>query len=239
MISLIIYARDRENDVMDTFTAVREACHSSGISDYEVIFVSDRSVDSTLELMQFLSRDTKNVYVCETKILFGINEAILLGLSKSKGDIVFPIPGHNMFDAEAIATVLKNSEINRIVLGYRDNLFHARPPLKFLSSRLLLAIYKLFVFSDLKDIHGLNSYPKELIVKAQTYKLGHGFHMIPLTLARFSDFEIYQIGINVSLDHKSRPSKKLKDNWPSIKSAFAVVKQIFICSQIKKNLTAK
>ena len=234
MISIIIYARDRENDLQDTFLSVRKACIEAEVDNYEVILVNDRSVDSTLQQMNVLAREFKNVEVCETVNAFGINEAIMSGFTKSQGQVIFPIPGHNMFDVNAIKTILRNSRENRIVLGYRDNLFTSRPPLKYFASRLLRAAYGILVFSDLKDIHGLNSYPAGLIFRAQSYKLGHGFHMIPLTLAKTLNYEIFQVGVDVSLSHKRRKSKKFNDNWPSIKSVLEVIEQLYVSSRIKK-----
>jgi glycosyltransferase involved in cell wall biosynthesis len=234
LISIIIYARDRENDLRDTFLSVRKACIQAEVDNYEVVLVNDRSVDSTFQQMKALASEFKNIEVCQTVNAFGINEAIMSGFAKSQGQIIFPIPGHNMFDVKAIETILRNSRENRIVVGYRSNLFTSRPPLKYFASRLLGAAYSTLVFNDLKDIHGLNSYPAGLIFLAQSYKLGHGFHMIPLTIAKTLNYEIFQVGIEVSLSHKRRKAKKFNDNWPSIKSVLAVVEQLYVSWRIKK-----
>lgn len=239
MISIIIYARDRENDVSDTYSTVLRACIISNVGSYEIVLIDDFSKDSTLLRMQNLAADNRFTSVYQTEVGSGINAAILTGFARSTGEIIFPIPGHNMFDSEAIAKVLRFSHDKKIVLGYRENLLKSRPPIKYLSSRLLLKFYKRMIYKDITDIHGLNSYPRDLIEKSTNFKLGHGFHMIPITLGVSFDYEIIQVPIAVNPHHKNRSSKKLKDNWPSFKSILAVAQQLLISLEIKKNIASK
>jgi glycosyltransferase involved in cell wall biosynthesis len=239
MISIIIYARDREFDVKDTYFEVLKACEISQVKNYEIILVDDSSEDATYLCMQNLSFSNKNTSVYQTEESTGINAAILTGFKKSKGEIIFPIPGHNMFNSEAISKILEFSNPNKIILGFRTNLRASRPPIKYLSSFILLNFYKLIINRKIIDIHGLNSYPSFLIEKTRKYKLGHGFHMIPITLGLALNCVILQIPIAVNPNHKSRTSKKFQDNWPSLKSIFAVIRQLSTSFGIKKNLISK
>ncbi|NBP04118.1 MAG: hypothetical protein EBU90_29295 [Proteobacteria bacterium] len=138
-----------------------------------------------------------------------------------------------MFGPEAISRVLGNSNLDHVVLGCRRNLYKNRPLLKYISSKLLLAGYHAFVYNFVKDIHGLNSYPRDLIELSKGYTLGHGFHMIPITLAIRQNFKIMQIGIDIELGHKKRKGKKISANWPSLKSVNSVTRQLLLCRYIK------
>jgi len=236
MFSIIVYARNREIDILDTHREITRALLQSAAkdSDFEIILVDDQSKDSTYEVMLSIQATATNIKVLRTGSESGINAAIMEGVREAKGESVFAIPGHNMFHSEQLLKIMENMSPNGVVLGYRNNLFVSRPPLKFIGSRLLLHFYRILVFGDVIDVHGLNSYPKKLLLDVAKYPLGHGFHMIPVTLAIAKQLRINQVPIQVSPHHKHRSSKRLSDNWPSLNAIKEVIGQLMTCRKIKR-----
>jgi len=233
MISFIIFARNEELNIERTFNNLVKGIQSSDYSEYEIILVDDHSEDFTYLKMQQLEKLFPSTIAIRSENDIGIANSILAGFNRSSGRIIIPIPGHNMFGPEAISSVLGKSGVDLLVIGYRSNLYTTRPLLKYISSRLLLAGYHSFVYNCVKDIHGLNSYPRNLIELSYGYTLGHGFHMIPVTLAIKQNFKIMQISIDIISGHKKRKGKKVSANWPSFKSVNSVSRQLLLCRHIK------
>lgn len=220
-ISIILYARNREQDIELTFNSIQEAINENPQFEYEIIFVNDQSTDETLvKMQQFAS------VVITTKGQHGINNAIFSGLDESRGDIFFPIPGHDMFKKDAISKVISNCSNKKITIGFRSNLRQARPIVKFISSRLLLLIYRIITGNEVKDIHGLVAYPTKLLRDTDRTKIGHGFHMIPITLALSQGYELNQISIKMNELHTKRSGMKKRDYFPAFSAILDVIGQI-------------
>jgi len=233
LISFIIFAQNEELNIENTFNNVLKGIQSLDYSEYEIILVDDHSEDSTFLNMQKLEKLFPRTIAIRSDNEIGIANSIFAGFNRSLGRIIIPIPGHNMFGPEAISRVLGNSGLAHVVVGFRSNLYKTRPLLKYISSKLLLAGYHSLVYNFVKDIHGLNSYPRDLIELSKGYSLGHGFHMIPITLAVRQNFKIIQISIDIKSGHKKRKGKKISANWPSLKSVNSVTRQLLLCRHIK------
>ena len=233
LISCIVFAQNEELNIEKTFHNLVKGIQSSDYSEYEIILVDDHSEDLTYLKMQKLEKLFPSTIAIRSENEIGIVNSILAGFNRSSGRLIVPIPGHNMFGPEAISSVLGNSGVDHVVIGFRSNLYTTRPLLKYISSKLLLAGYHSFVYNCVKDIHGLNSYPRNLIELSNGYTLGHGFHMIPVTLAIKQNFKIMQISIDIISGHKQRKGKKVSANWPSLKSVNSVSRQLLLCRHIK------
>lgn len=235
LISFIVFAQNEELNIEKTFKNIVEGIQSSEISEFEIILVDDHSKDLTYLKMQELERLYPNTKAIRSENEIGIANSILAGFNRSLGEIIIPIPGHNMFGAESISRVSGNSRLDHVVLGFRSNLYKTRPLLKYISSKLLLAGYHLIAYNCVKDIHGLNSYPRNLIELSKDYTLGHGFHMIPVTLAIKKNYKIFKINIDIISGHKQRKGKEINANWPSFRSVISVIRQLRLCRYIKFN----
>ncbi|MEN9735383.1 MAG: hypothetical protein RL129_93 [Actinomycetota bacterium] len=228
-ISITIYARNREKDIFDSFESVIEAVKHFEKIEFELILVDDQSTDKTYELMKSLSPNT-----FKTLGGHGINNAIFTGLEQSSGDVYLPIPGHDMFKKDAIIDLINSIEKNAIVIGVRRNLYKSRPKIKYVSSRILLSTYKFITKLDVKDVHGLVAYPTELLRKIDRSKVGHGFHMIPITLGVKNSYNLIQIPISMNDQHIKREGMKLRDYYPSFASVRDVIRQLNYLRKISK-----
>jgi len=234
MISIIIFAKNEEFHLKNTYDNTITALKNLNLTDYEIILIDDNSSDSTFKEMKLIATNYSKVIALQASNDKGISAAILTGFTHSKGEIIVPIPGHNMYSHSAIERVLGYASANTLVIGCRKNLFSTRPIVKFLSSQFLLFSYRIFVSGKFCDIHGLNSYPRVIVGQAQNYKLGHGFHMIPITLAIRSRIEIIQIGVYINKNHKKRAGRKMSKNFPTFKSIYSVISELFEAYQILK-----
>ena len=87
MLSIVVPARNEEHNIDELYKKV--SCllaNNKNISDYEIIFVDDGSVDGTWHEIKHLLTDTEKVHGLKFSRNFGKEAAIFAGLHKAKGD---------------------------------------------------------------------------------------------------------------------------------------------------------
>jgi putative glycosyltransferase len=74
--------------------------------DFEIVLVNDGSPDASLDLARSLQRDNPHIRIVDLSRNFGHHKAMLTGLSRARGDLVFQTDCDLEEDPELLATYL-------------------------------------------------------------------------------------------------------------------------------------
>lgn len=231
---IIIFSRNETTSLVDTYERVVNLSKKIELRNViqEVFIIDDGSDDSTKEILAkyFRSLDKNNsfnlYFINQEKL--GIAKTVSEVISKVRDDIniILPLPGHDMFDTESLFKLIKDSCLDEITIGYRSNLWKERPFLKYVSAQILTILYKLLIFSKIKDAHGLYIIPISI---ARNYILptgGHEILIFPLYIALKRGMKIKQIPITLREGHLA-DSKKFgrssKTRLSHIKSSVSIL----------------
>lgn len=87
-ISLVIPARDEEDQIGATVTDLRNHLVASGIDSFEILIVDDGSTDSTATLVEELSVEDERIVLHRNNGEHGYGRAVRAGLDRFTGDAV-------------------------------------------------------------------------------------------------------------------------------------------------------
>lgn len=221
-ISVIIFFKDTSEDLFHTLDTVEKAFNSMHGYVYEIILVDDGSSNSVSDVRIF-QRNKSIIKILKINNSIGISGAILEGLKYCNFDNILPIPGHNLFSAEAIINVCSLAEKGRIVIGKRNNYVKNRPLFKIFASSFLSFIYNKFFFSDVDDIHGLILFKKQDLDKFGDFKARHGMSVLVVTHVLVEGGLLIKTIAPINSNHKNRIDRKFTDSFPHLKSILSVI----------------
>ena len=122
-----------------------------------------------------------------------------------------------MFSKKEISKLINESDKYDLVIGHRSNLFKARPIGKYLASKVLYLVSQIIPeYRGLKDLHGLNLYPKDLLIETLPLCRPHENHLIPLKIGIRKKLKIKIIKIEIRIKHKSESKKIGRRQWPKL-----------------------
>ena len=107
MLSVIIPCYNEETLVKKSFVEIFKALKDSKITQYEIIFFDDGSIDSSLSIVENLQRQNKKIKIIRNKKIYGIGYNFFKGISKSKGKYLIQIPADNSHPSKEISKILK------------------------------------------------------------------------------------------------------------------------------------
>lgn len=162
-------------------------------NNFEIIFIDDGSFDSTLEILENLSKEKTFVRFISLRKTFGKSYALISGFIKVTGNIVITMDGDLQDRPEDIPLLLeKLNEGYDVVSGWRhdrkDNL------IKILGSKLFNSVVSYFGGIKLHDFNcGFKAYNVKVIKHVCIYGQYHRF--IPL-LAHLLGFKVTEVKIS-------------------------------------------
>lgn len=119
-VSLVIPMYYEEKVVEECYKRVKEVLEKIENYEYEIIFINDGSKDKTLELLEKVAKEDKNVKVISFARNFGHQAAVTAGLKEVTGDVVVIIDADLQDPPELIPDMLKLwEEGNEVVYGKR------------------------------------------------------------------------------------------------------------------------
>ena len=119
-ISLVIPMYYEEKVVNECYKRVKDTLKKLDGYEYEIIFVNDGSKDKTLELLEEIAKNDKNVKVISFSRNFGHQAAVTAGLKETTGDAVVIIDADLQDPPELIPEMLKLwEEGNEVIYGKR------------------------------------------------------------------------------------------------------------------------
>ena len=137
-----------------------------GISDYEIIVVTntalDGSHDGTLDIADNLAENSKHTRHIRNESCAGIGYRFRQGVEAATKDFVMMIPGDGEFDEESVAGVMANLGKSEIIIPYIGNP-RVRSPERQLMSKSFTSICNKFFGLNLKYYNGLCIFPAEYL----------------------------------------------------------------------------
>ena len=119
-ITIIIPAYNEEMVIEECYRRIRLNLEKIKNYNYEMIFINDGSKDKTLELLEEIAKNDKNVKVISFSRNFGHQAAVEAGLKEISGDVVLTIDADLQDPPELIHDMLNLWEKgNDIVYGKR------------------------------------------------------------------------------------------------------------------------
>lgn len=120
-ISVVIPMYYEESVAQECYNRVTSVCKSIENYDYEIIFINDGSKDKTLEILESIAKNDKNIKVISFSRNFGHQCAVTAGLKYVTGDAIVIIDSDLQDPPELIPDMLKLWEQgNDVIYGKRQ-----------------------------------------------------------------------------------------------------------------------
>lgn len=226
-LNFVTFSNVFTQDFCEVIKIIQTIITKNNLTKFEIKVVDDgSSLKDSLLIASFCKNSDFKIVLIRNSESMGVSAALNLACVSSYSEFTIAIPGHNMFDEFNITKVIDSISNNSAVLGYRVNLFYARPILKYLGSKILTFSFNLLHSSRLKDINGLNLYLTNDILKFSKSEAGHGNHILIIKNLLKSGKKFIQVPIKINPNHKKRKSRQLIDNFPKPHNIFEVVRSL-------------
>jgi len=243
---IIIFSRNETKSLADTFERVVNLSKKIELRNViqEVFIVDDGSDEPNQEIVEKYFRSLSSNYSfrlhLKSQEKLGISRTVSDVISEVRSDInlVLPLPGHDMFDTNSLFKLINDSFVEEITIGYRSNLWEERPFLKYISAQTLTLLYKILIFSKIKDAHGLYIIPIDIARKYILPNGGHEILILPLYIALKMGMKVKQIPITLRKGHLAdskkfgrSPKTRLSHIKSSVSILLVILKDKFIINK--------
>ncbi len=220
-ISFIVFYKDTKLDLDSTLLTIANTCQAMKFNNFEIITVDDGSTPA-YKFLGHLPGNPELKHITHKKST-GIASAIYSGLKIAKFAYSLPTPGHDMFSEKSFANIIKLVGMADLILACRTNLSSTRPLMKKFASRILRDWYRHLCYYYIGDIHGLFLVRSDDFLKYINPKMGHSAFILVITQIIKDGGQLIQTTAQVKDNHNRRPSKKLREAIPSVKSIIKVI----------------
>jgi len=167
MISIIIPARDEEENIEGTVSGIREVFDKAKIS-FEILIVNDGSTDATVKVVGEIQDKDSRIRLINNDPPYGIGNAIKKGLDEFKGDYVIVAMADASDDPEDMVAYVREIEKGAdCCFGNRwagKNLVEGYPKHKLILNRMANWIISFMFRFPYKDVtNAFKCYSKETI----------------------------------------------------------------------------
>lgn len=196
LFSVVIPVYNEQESLRELLRSIKSA-FTIFKKNYEIIFVDDGSTDRTLEILQMLERENKNIRIYSFRKNLGKSYAFMLGFDKAQGKYIVTIDSDLQDDPKNIKTLYQKLDSGNfdIMTGWRKN--RKDSVTKKLAADFLNKIVVPSLFGiNLHDLNsGLQIYKAEV---AKDLKIYGGMHkFIPLIASETG----YKVGEKEILNH--------------------------------------
>ena len=178
--------------------------------DYEIIFVDDGSIDSSLEILKKIASKNNRVRIFSFRKNNGKAEALTFGFQKAKGDYIITLDADSQDKPREIFKLIEKAKEGNwdLVCGWRKNRKDSIS--KVISSKLFNSLASAFWGLKLHDYNcGLKLYSKEA---AKSLNLYGGMHRFIPLLANEQGFRVTEIAV----EHDERRYGKSKYGFSKV-----------------------
>ena len=172
MISFVIPTLNEVSNIDLTVEKIKKSFTDS--SDYEIIFVDDKSIDGTMEKIWILSKEYNNINYCVPEKRLGLGNALSLGQKKSKGDFIFFLDCDNSINISNLIKLKNAKKDNTLVIGSRylkESKINGVNNLRIFLSRSLNFLVSNYLKIPAIDIsHSCRIFPNSLHLKTNNFK---------------------------------------------------------------------
>jgi hypothetical protein len=207
---VVIFAQNETGSLFKTWEKILELSKKVELNNVikEVFVIDDgSSLENKLIIDDYFQNLNHNYpfkfhFISQNALGISKSVNIAVGSCLPSTNLVLPLPGHDMFDFDSLFKLLSHSSHDQLTIGYRFNLWRERPLLKYISAKILTYSYKLLVFWEIKDAHGLYVIPIELAKTHIKYNQGHEILILPLYVALKKGIKVSQIPVMLQKGHK-------------------------------------
>jgi len=201
--SVVVPVMNEEENVELLYAKLVETFETMG-KPYEIIIVDDGSTDKTIEILEKIGSQDKNLKVIKFRRNFGQSAAMGAGFKFSRGNIIIAMDGDLQNDpADIPKLVAKLGEGYDVVSGWRKNR-KDKMIVRKLPSRIANRLIQFLTRVQIHDTGcSLKAYKKEIVKQVRVYGELHRF--IP-ALARIEGAKVGEVVVN----HHSRKFGKSK-----------------------------
>ena len=146
-ISIVIPMYYEEEVVNECYNRTVNALKQLKEYNYEIVFVNDGSKDKTLELLEEIAKNDKNVKVISLSRNFGHQAAVTAGLKFTTGDAIIIMDADMQDPPEVISEMIKLWEDGNDVIYAKRKIRKGETPFKLITAKVF---YKLL--NNLSDI---------------------------------------------------------------------------------------
>lgn len=206
-ISIIIPVYNEENNIQPLHNKLQEVLNNLK-EDHEIIFIDDASTDNTLNKLNQLKKQNKNLKIISHSSNLGQSAALTTGFKQASGKIIITMDGDLQNDPEDIPNLIdKLNQGHDVVCGWRYNRQDSAI-IKKIPSKLANFIVRKTTKIKIHDVScTLRAYKNHTIKNLELFKGAH--RLIPVILSK-RGFKITEVKTN----HKPRLYDQPKYNSP-------------------------
>lgn len=208
MISIIIPVFNEEESLLAFYKELLKFAPSFK-ETYEILFIDDGSNDNSLKILKLFAAKNKDVRIFSFRRNLGKSEALTLGFSKAKGDVIVTLDADLQDKPSEIGKLLElNKKGIDLVCGWRKNRRDKKKMLVI--SKFFNKIMNSFFGLNIHDYNcGLKVYSRDL---AKSLRLYGGLHRFIPLLASENGFTVDEIPVA----HEERKAGKSKYGFSKV-----------------------
>jgi|SRR3989344_7723213 len=189
--------------------------------DYEIIFVDDGSLDTTLDILKQIGKDDKKVRIYSLRKNEGKAEALTLGFQKAKGDHIVTLDADLQDKPQEISKLLEEHKKGKwdVICGWRKERKDSIS--KILSSKVFNGLASAFWGLNLHDYNcGLKLYSKEA---AKSLNLYGGMHRFIPLLAHEQGFNVTEVPVAHDIRRYGKSKYGFSKIWKDLPDIFTML----------------
>jgi glycosyltransferase involved in cell wall biosynthesis len=226
-ISIVIPLFNEEESVTPLSHEIRKAMSRVNI-DYEVIFVDDGSIDTSLEKLKEITRTDNRFHYLSFRKNYGKSAALHVGFKATTGDVVITMDADLQDDPIEIQNLIKKlDEGFDLCSGWKKK--RQDPLIKKISSKFFNFVTRVISGIKIHDFNcGLKAYRKDVVESVKVYGELHRY--IPV-LAKWQGFTITEVPV---MHHQRRYGKTKFGISRFFKGFIDLVTVVFVTRYIKR-----
>jgi glycosyltransferase involved in cell wall biosynthesis len=226
-ISIVIPLFNEEESVTPLSHDIRKAMSRLNI-DYEVIFVDDGSIDTSLEKLKEITRTDNRFHYLSFRKNYGKSAALHVGFKAATGDVVVTMDADLQDDPIEIQNLIKKlDEGFDLCSGWKKK--RQDPLIKKISSKFFNFVTRVISGIKIHDFNcGLKAYRKDVVESVKVYGELHRY--IPV-LAKWQGFTITEVPV---MHHQRRYGKTKFGISRFFKGFIDLVTVVFVTRYIKR-----
>jgi len=222
-LTIIISALNEEDLIEVTVKEILDVSRSA-LQNFELILVNDGSSDRTGEIMDDIQKNNDEVMVIHNESACGLGQAFCDGVDRAKYDKAVIFVGDREISVAGIKNLYEAVGKADLVLGYRDNQYHARLFKRYIISKIFRIVMVLLFGYKIRDFHGIPIYPVKLVRELDLKLIGYTFQVEVIVKLLRRNVAFVEVPFSINEEEEGRSQvfrmKTLKDFFSMIVHLF-------------------
>ncbi len=229
-ISIVIPLLNEQDSLRPLTIELKKVLSALRNVDYEIIFVDDGSTDKSVEVINTLKKDDKNLKLIQFQKNYGKSAALSIGFKHATGDVIVTMDADLQDDPREIPNLIKKIEEGYdLVSGWKK--IRLDPFIKRTSSKFFNYVTSKMTGIKIHDFNcGLKMYRKEVVERIKVYGEMHRY--LPV-LAHWNGFKVGEVVVQ---HHPRRYGKTKFGASRFIKGFLDLITILFTTRYLKRPL---